>query len=81
MVEELRDEQVVSKRYFKTQPEIQRHYGLKRSAVYFLINNKSGRKTNDNINVYELEAPLPVYNMEPQCVSYDVILSRPKIEY
>ena len=81
MVEELSIDKVVAKKYFKTQPEIQKHYGLKRSAVYFLVNNKSGRKTNDNINVFKLETPLPVYNLETRYVNQDVIKSYRQIEY
>lgn len=81
MVEELSADKVVATKYFRTQPEIQKHYDLNRSAVYFLVNNKPGRKTKDNINVFKLEKPLPVYNLETRYVNRDVIKSYRQIEY
>lgn len=53
--------------YFITQQEIQNEFNLKRTAVYYLINNKDKiKKLKNNYEIIKLDIPLPVY----KCVQH-----------
>tara|TARA_R110001606_G_scaffold175712_1_gene322228 strand:+ start:220 stop:516 length:297 start_codon:yes stop_codon:yes gene_type:complete len=82
-VEKLNEEttEVESTHYYITQREIQNEYNLKRSAVYFIINNPKSRKTNDYIKIYKLETPRPVYFKEYLEEDEDIIIRYTKIDY
>lgn len=49
--------------YFKNQQAIVNHYGLPRTAIYFMINRPDARKSKDNLEIIKLEPPKPVYEM------------------
>lgn len=81
LVEELKDDIVFITKYFRTQKEIQKEYSLKRSAVYFLIHNKEMRKTKDNINIFKLDQPKPVYQVETTNTEDSIIKTYNRISY
>ena len=64
--------EVINTGYYVTQKDIQDKYNLKRSAVYFILNNPQLRKQDDLINIIKLEQPMPVFNIEKQELS-DII--------
>tara|TARA_R110002072_G_scaffold41120_1_gene115934 strand:- start:5404 stop:5697 length:294 start_codon:yes stop_codon:yes gene_type:complete len=81
-VEKLNEEgEVISCDYYVTQGDIQQKYGLKRSAVYFIINNPNMRKTNDFIKIKKLEQPMPVFNIEKENEDGNIIFRYNKIIY
>lgn len=54
-------------KFFITQLEIQKEFNLKRTAIYYLINNKDKiKKLKNSYEIIKLDTPLPVY----KCVHY-----------
>ena len=81
-VEKLNElDEVINTSYYVTQREIQDTYNLKRSAVYFILNNPSLRKSNDHINIMKLEQPMPVFKVIQGEENGDIIFRYNKIDY
>ena len=73
--------EIINTNYYVTQKEIQDKYNLKRSAVYYILNNPSRRKANDYINISKLDQPMPVFKIVHQEENGDIIFRYNKIDY
>ncbi len=50
-------------KYFICQKDIEKFYDLKRTAIYFMLNQPEKRKDHKGLKINKLEEPLPVYKI------------------
>lgn len=53
----------ITNKYFICQKDIEECYNLKRTAIYFMINQPEKRKDHKGLKIEKLDIPLPVYNI------------------
>jgi hypothetical protein len=65
-------------KYFVGQKEIEIYTGLKRTAIYFMLNNPEKRKKTFGFEIKKLTNLLPVYKI---CSNDDNEITYTKIDY